>query len=71
MLAAGGCPVIESGTTSSTLLRCGNCAAILDLNVSLSSDTPGASLQAVVVATRPCECGTSARTMLRFGGTGG
>ncbi len=52
------------------LLRCGNCAAILDLNVSLSSDTPGAHLRAVVVATRPCKCGTMARAMVQFGGEG-
>jgi len=60
--------VIESGTTSSMLLRCGNCAAIVDLNVSLSSDTPGAHLRGVVVASRPCECGTTARAMVHFGG---
>jgi len=50
------------------LLRCGNCAAIVDLNVSLSSDTPGAHLRGVVVASRPCECGTTARAMVHFGG---
>lgn len=58
----------ETGTKSSTLIRCGNCAAILDVNVTLSSDTPGAELQAVVVATRPCRCGRRARTLVRIGG---
>jgi len=63
----GGSPVIESVPTPSILLRWGNCTTILDRNVSLFWDTPG--LHVVVVAARPCHCGTSARTVVRFGGT--
>src|SRR5664279_6636761 len=61
----GGSPVIKFVTTPSIPLRWGNCAAILDGKVSFSSETPGACLHAVVDATRPCHCGTSARTVVR------
>lgn len=59
----------DIGVKTSQLLQCGQCANILDLNVTLTSDTPGAELTAVVIATLPCVCGHVARTVVRVGGT--